>query len=283
MTPRVGDTYAVPLGNGEFGAVRVLRISPSDATSLVAVTCWRSTTVPSLAAPELDRILVQWRGRYRGKLAIAWYTGEPPATFVLLGTIPPSAEELAIDSMGSYAGQWNMNMAQAVILENDPKSEVQSSWVQDSESMHDINCDQMSNVSSCDDDDFWKLIDRFDSTAKDRTESIRLIVDELSKLSEAEILGFHCVLRSKLGALQSEEYAREIGEYALDSAEGFSNDHFLDMRAAAIAKGRRFYESVIADPANMPKGDHCEQLTWIVGLALRRKSLHRNDILYEDL
>jgi hypothetical protein len=63
-----GDTFAVPLDDGRFGAVRVLRISHEyhRVAALVAVSAWIGGHVPDPGEPLLMEILRLQRGRPGG-------------------------------------------------------------------------------------------------------------------------------------------------------------------------------------------------------------------------
>ena len=68
--------------------------------------------------------------------------------------------------------------------------------------------------------------------------------------------GFEEVLAGKLFALDGRRYADEAGD------SGASADGFLYSRCFVVARGKDFYEAVLADPTQMPKSidDWCEAL-----------------------
>ena len=63
---RAGATFAVPLKDGRYGAVRVIRVSEEKQGSmaLVAVTTWLASEVPALGERALREVLRRHRGRF---------------------------------------------------------------------------------------------------------------------------------------------------------------------------------------------------------------------------
>lgn len=125
-SPGIGDTFAVPLTAGRYGAVRVLARSEEEGTSLVAVTSWLRDRVPDVADPALREILREHRGFFDGSPAICWFSGSPPEEFVHVGVLPPTEDELALDPQGCFGGDWHASMAMAVLLERgEPASDLE--------------------------------------------------------------------------------------------------------------------------------------------------------------
>jgi uncharacterized protein DUF4240 len=278
----IGDTFAVSLGDGRHCAVRVLRTCPEAGTVLVALCPWIGRDPPRIEEPALRGILRAHRGRFAGRPELAWHDGSPPSEFVWFGRIEPTEEELSIDPMGNYGGAWHRSMIIPVLLES---GEVISA------ELRSRICDPPRRVKPCDavaakidEAAFWKIIDCVNRDAPSRASSIQEAVANLTARGEGEIRGFHELLRAKLAALNTEAHAKQIGSFALGSSDGFfSSDHFLDVRAAAVAMGRASYEEIVKDPRLMPKDRECEELLWIADRAWKALTGTASDMLYEDV
>ena len=270
-TVEPGDAFAVPLDDGRYAVVRVLRTVKDKKrfSALVAVTPWLEDHLPDLDEPQLRQVLRMNRGFYENRPAICWYEGEPPPDFVYLGKIPPSEEDLAIDPMGRYGGYWSKSMANHVVLEYKWANGEQGKSA-DLERPVEADVDRVTGVMS--EDAFWRTIELLDWDAEDDEDIIEPAVQYLASLTPEEIAGFHRVLCAKLHALDREEFAREIGQFSYGSTEGFSPDHFLDARCVVAANGQAFYEEVLSDPGKMPKDMEFEALLTIAEKAYRRKT-----------
>ena len=269
---QAGDTFAVPLDDGRFGAVRVLRTSADDdgsVTALVALTPWIGDRVPDLREPRLREILKLHRGFYQGRPAICWYDGEPPEDFVHIGVITAAPAELAMDPRGAYGGQWSSAMARDVELESRSKDDATHQSKTDGSKVR-VQGDRVAGVMT--QEEFWRVLELLDWEAPHDDGIIAPIVHYLAGLEPDKIAGFHRMLCEKLHELDREEFAREIGEYSLESEEGFSPDHFLDVRCAVVANGREFYQHVLSNPKLMPKDREFEVLVTVAERAYRKKT-----------
>jgi hypothetical protein len=266
--PRVGDTYAIPLPSGGYGAIRVLRVSQQEdrPSTLVAVTPWLGDDPPSLAEPKLREIVLRRRGKFGGRPAISWYTGMPPASFVPLGAIAPTTEELALDPNGEYGGEWGSNMAQDALLE--AKENASGAIQQSRRKLADV--DRISGVMLP--DDFWSKISLIDWNRNNDVEKVEPLVEHLAALPPSAIAGFHRQLCEHLSRLNDARFARQLGIVDPDSGETLSVDHFLDVRCAVIANGREFYDAVLADPTKMPTNVEFEPLLDTAEAAYRRRT-----------
>ena len=111
-------------------------------------------------------------------------------------------------------------------------------------------------------DDFWELIKTVDvKTLDDGDEegAIEELTTELAALGEEQIRGFEECLARLLHNLDGRAYAENAGK------SGESGDGFLYCRCYVVARGRKFYEAALANPAKMPKSlDHwCESLLFV--------------------
>lgn len=264
--PRPGDVFAVPLDDRRYAVARVLRVSETDEgpTALVAITPWLGTHVPDLAEPQLREILRRHRGRFGGQPALCWYSGTPPREFVYLGVLTPTSDELGIDPQGAYCGLWDISMGREVLLERgEPPPQRRTAPSKPSG-------DQV--PGNMPDEEFWDTISLLDWTAESLDEIVEPAVERLSHLPPIRIGGFQRQLAERLFALDRVEFAREIGQFSYGSPEGFSPDHFLDVRCAVVAKGKEFYEGVLVDPRTMPKNLEFEPLLSVAEKAYRRRT-----------
>jgi hypothetical protein len=237
----------VPLGPSGFGAVRVLRAvrERGKDTALVAVTPWLGREVPDIHEPQLREILRKHFGRWDGSIALCWYQGTAPPDLLWIGTIAPTDEELAIDPKGAYCGVWSLAVAHDVLRERGLPVEHVPSVVRGDD------VDRVTGVMS--DDDFWHAIALIDLDADRGDDVLAALLDHLTGLPPASIAGFHRRLCDKLFELDAEAFAGETRDY-------FSPDHFLDVRCAAVARGKRFYEALLNDPSMMPHDTELEAL-----------------------
>ena len=100
--PSVGDGFAFGLGNGMYGACRVLRFiekNPRDKAScdavLVACSDWISDSPPDLENCDLRPILRLTHHRWDTD-CVNWCTSPVPDSFIHIGTVAPSDSELSL-------------------------------------------------------------------------------------------------------------------------------------------------------------------------------------------
>lgn len=110
-------------------------------------------------------------------------------------------------------------------------------------------------------DDFWKLIESIDQAALaegDENAAIVPLQIRLERLQVGDLESFEEHLSHCLYALDGQVYAHESGE------SSDSDDGFLYARCYVVAKGRVFYETTLANPAQMPKtlDQWCEALLY---------------------
>jgi hypothetical protein len=108
--------------------------------------------------------------------------------------------------------------------------------------------------------EFWTLISKIDVNALDMGDgnaAVRPVQMALCRLkNESELASFEEMLAQKLYALDGEIYAKIAGE------SGGSDDGFLYIRLYVVARGKNYYEAVLADPTKMPRSINqwCEPL-----------------------
>jgi predicted DNA-binding WGR domain protein len=120
-------------------------------------------------------------------------------------------------------------------------------------------------------DVFWRIIRLLNwKKLGDDEAVIEPAVEALAQMHVTEIKRFEDILAEKLYGLDTEAHAREIGEEAYQPGKHFSVDWFLYERCAVVANGREFYESVLADPKQMPKDMEFEALLSVARSAFER-------------
>ena len=125
-----------------------------------------------------------------------------------------------------------------------------------------------------DDATFWELIERLDWTREgDDDQVVGPLVRTLSDMPDRDIAGFADQLARRLHALDGRAWARESGSTIWwGEPDNLSVDGFLYARLAVVANGREFYETVLADPAAMPKDIEFEALLYVASSAYERKT-----------
>jgi len=122
-------------------------------------------------------------------------------------------------------------------------------------------------------DVFWRIIGLFNwKKLGDDDAVIDPAVKALAKMSQEQILQFEDILGEKLYALDTAAHAKEIGEEAFQPGKYFSVDWFLYSRCVVVANGRKLFESVIADPTQMPKNCEFEALLSVARQAYENKT-----------
>ncbi len=121
---------------------------------------------------------------------------------------------------------------------------------------------------------FWSIIGQLDFEKGPRAAVVEPAILALSRVSKAKIRLFHDFLNQKLFALDGLRFARELGSNRFsDSGEGhFSVDDFLYSRCGVVANGRDFFETVLANPARMPREFTFEPLLYLPERAWKLKT-----------
>lgn len=128
-------------------------------------------------------------------------------------------------------------------------------------------------VMGMSEDRFWELIGMLNWDQEGNDEAVVApVVEILSTSPFRDIYGFHDQLSEKLFRLDGQVFAAQIGEDAWHPDRYFSVDNFLYARACAVANGRDFYLSVLADPARMPQDLTFEALIHVAGDAYKKKT-----------
>ena len=122
-------------------------------------------------------------------------------------------------------------------------------------------------------DVFWRIIGLFNwKKTGDDEAVIEPAVKALAQMTVDDIKRFEDILNEKLYALDTEAHAREIGEDAYVPGKYSSPDWFLYVRCVVLANGPELYETVLADPTEMPKDMEFESLLTVGPTAFERKT-----------
>jgi hypothetical protein len=110
LPPAVGETFAMRLADGRYGACRVIREPRPDESHaagyvVVAATAYLGDTPPpSIDHPDLRRLLVLNHHNHNNDVARLWLNDPPPPdTFTRIGMIEPDETERKL-SCNSWSG-----------------------------------------------------------------------------------------------------------------------------------------------------------------------------------
>ncbi len=121
---------------------------------------------------------------------------------------------------------------------------------------------------------FWEIIAAFDWSQEGKNDDLVLkpAIEKLIAYPVAYVYRFQDILSEKLYHLDQQIYAEHIGKYAYTPDRYFSLDDFLYVRCCVVANGKAFYEKVLQDPTQMPKGSTYEALLYLAGDAYTLKT-----------
>jgi hypothetical protein len=261
---QVGDVYAGPLGDGRFGAVHVVEVTkdgvrPGRDSAVIVCTRYVGAQLPTTDDLAVRAVLRRNRFRFRDDPAVMIIHEPPPADFVRVGNFAPTREELAIDPMGTSGAEW--------LIVRDVLSEWR--WEHDREAFeHEVaaraseaRVDTMPGPrtptpnSTLTEAGFWALIEMIEGG------DASPLVAALAARDPADIRELHELLAHKLFLLDGRRYAEHAGD------AGSSDDAFLYARCAVVARGRAFYEDVLAHPEHFPADADFEELLSVVAEA----------------
>ena len=123
------------------------------------------------------------------------------------------------------------------------------------------------------DDIFWAIISSFNwKKTGDDDAVLRPALKSLVAMTVDDIKLFAEILSEKLFSLDGRAYASNIGPDSFTSeTEFFSTDYFLYVRCCVVANGKEYYESVLADPTQMPEEMDFEALLYLADEAYNKK------------
>lgn len=118
-----------------------------------------------------------------------------------------------------------------------------------------IEADQLSDSERMAEQQFWAIVGRMDWKQRTADEVMQPAVVALSQFSVESIHNFYDLLAEKLYTLDARRFAVHLGSnrYTDDDSRYFSVDDFLYSRCGVVARGKDFYDSVLENPARMPK------------------------------
>ncbi len=123
---------------------------------------------------------------------------------------------------------------------------------------------------------FWELISKFNwKKLGDDDEVMAPASKALARMAVKELYAFDDILAAKLYALDTREVARGVYRGQLNPDDGddyISADDFLYVRCVIVANGKKFYESVLADPMTAPQDVEFESLLYLVQSAFEAKT-----------
>jgi hypothetical protein len=131
-----------------------------------------------------------------------------------------------------------------------------------------------SSNKAMDDAQFWAIIALFNWQTLKSDAILAPAVKALSAFSIENIQAFHDILNEKLYALDGRRYAEQLGsnKYVSDGDKYFSVDSFLYARCCVVANGKTFYDTVLKNPAKMPKEYTFESLLYLPKEAFQMKT-----------
>jgi Protein of unknown function (DUF4240) len=115
---------------------------------------------------------------------------------------------------------------------------------------------------------FWAIIAQLDWTAESREAVLYPAVQALARQPLSHIYQFEDMLAEKLHALDTAAHATT----AYPEPRRVSEDGFLYVRAAVIARGQAHYDTVLHNPAALPADEDFEPLLSLAALAYTRKT-----------
>jgi hypothetical protein len=261
-----GDVYTAPLPDGRFGAVRVIEVMKDgrrrgrDSATLVC-TRYIGAQAPAIDDPALRKVLRRNRFRFRDAPAVMITDKPPPSDFVRVGNFAPTSEERAIDPMGTCGSDWQI--IRDVLLEwrweHDREAleqEVRSLAAARDEPKSPPGPREPTPGSKLTETGFWTMIGTLADGELVDAELVEIarLVNALARRSTADIREFHELLAHKLYLLDARRFAEHAG------AAGGSDDLFLYARCYVVARGRAFYEDVLAHPDHFPADVDLEAL-----------------------
>lgn len=128
---------------------------------------------------------------------------------------------------------------------------------------------------------FWEIISSFNwKKLGDDDAVLKPALKRLVSMTVEDIQQFAEILAEKLYNLDGLDYASNIGtDSYINDDEFFSTDNFLYVRCVVVANGKEYYESVLADPTQMPKEVEFESILSLAYDAYNKKMNTEDEIL----
>src|SRR5215218_9811101 len=121
-------------------------------------------------------------------------------------------------------------------------------------------------------DAFWTLIEERRAAGDDCNEQAAAVMERLSELPASDILDF----QRYIDECRVEAYRWDLWAVAYIINGGCSDDGFDYFRGWLISKGRKYFETAMADPARAaddaePDANECEDLLYIPASVYKAK------------
>lgn len=116
--------------------------------------------------------------------------------------------------------------------------------------------------------EFWALLEKINWKKKEDEDRLQPLISALAACSESQIYQFSERLALLLHQLDGPAFTLPLEQDEL----GFSADTFLYARCYVVARGEKFYKSVLAKPAKMPVGKEMEALLYVAQHAYQQKT-----------
>ncbi|MBY0095153.1 DUF4240 domain-containing protein [Priestia aryabhattai] len=263
-TVQVGDIFATPLPMNKYGAVKVMNII--NHSYLLSITSYIGEQIPTIESKGIHHILItESIADGVEKPLFEWTNGRVPRELIFIGNVSLTADEIGVES-NIYAGEWTKECGIDVYYkwreETDPigfelemKSQIEEADAYARK--HSVSKPK----KMMDDQLFWEIISLLDWRKEDEKEIIEAAVKELYTFTAWKIRHFEETLSYKLFLLDTEEHAKEMGEYRFSQQDQhFSPDLFLYARCAVVARGKEVFEDVLSNPSKMIKDTEFETL-----------------------
>jgi hypothetical protein len=261
---QVGDIFAAPLPMNKYGAVKVINII--ERSYLLGITNYIGEQIPTIDNQNVCQILItKSLLNEKEEPTFKWVDGRLPEELIYIGNIPLVQEELGIES-NVYGGIWSKECGMDVYYKWREETDTQGfkSEMQKKIEEADANARRnkiMKPKKMIDDQVFWSIISLLDWGKEDEEAIVEAAVKELSTFTAWKIRHFEETVSYKLFLLDTEEHAKEMGEYRFSQQEQhFSPDLFLYARCAVVALGKEVFEDVLSNPSKMIKDTEFETL-----------------------
>ncbi|MBE2978979.1 DUF4240 domain-containing protein [Priestia megaterium] len=260
-TMQVGDIFASPLPMNKYGAVKVMDII--DRSYLLGITSYMDKQIPTIDSKEVHQALITESIIDDSKKPLyEWVDGRIPKELIFIGNTPLTKEEQGIES-NIYAGHWSEECAMQVYYEwrrqTDPEGFALE--IQKEDEALALKNSIRKPKKMMDDQVFWGIISLLDWDKEDEEAIVEPAIKELATFTAWKIRHFEETLSYKLFLLDTEEHAKEMGEYRFSQQDQhFSPDLFLYARCAVVARGKEVFEDVLSNPSKMIKDTEFETL-----------------------
>jgi len=258
---QVGDIFVAPLPMNKYGAVKVMDII--DRSYLLGITNYIDEQVPTIESEKIHEVLITELIIGESKKPLyEWVDGRIPKELIFIGNTPLTKEEQGIES-NIFGGNWSKDCALSVYYEwrrqTDPEGFTLE--IQKEEEALALKNYISKPKKMLEEKVFWGIVSLLDWSKQSDEEIIEPAIKELSTLTAWQIRHFEETLSYKLFLLDTEEHAREIGEYCFSpQGQHFSPDLFLYARCAVVARGKEVFEDVLSNPLKMLKDTEFEIL-----------------------